>query len=589
MPGVEGELGSIKYNPKPVDNISDETREEMEKTKTKLDKFKKDIMKKHPYIMALGILPPFAIPKFEEEAALTPEEIKEKPIHVLVIIPEDKFKDIKKIRKEMVDSVKGFKPTLWIHVMTPVDVWNYGLDAKYDMFEGIAMCFPLHDNGLLGSLRVAQIHKNLVLRKFENYVTSYVIAGSLVAGNATKTSDVDVYVIINDTDVKRMPRLELKEKLRGIIYTYIAEAEELAGVKNKLNIQVYILTEFWEGVKDAHPVFFTFIRDGVPMYDKGTFMPWKLLLKMGKIKPSPEAIDVFMRSGDKMKDTVKKMLMDNLTLDIYWGVLTPSQGLLMLYGVAPPKPRDTVTEMKRIFVDKEKLLEKKYIDIFDKIVSTYKDVEHGKIKEMTGVQIDKFLEDAQSYMKRLGELRKQIEKRVQENTINQVYDDLIKMLKALFGNKSASALVEDFESSFIKKGKFPEVYLKILKDVVKAKEDFKKGKLTGNDVENVRKNASVIVNNLIEYNQRCELIALDKGRFRLLLRDGKMCELILAGGQAFLIREGKLEKVENKLVNCGKDDLERALTEQKNNLEIKTNSKVFEVLRKELGDFEVVF
>ena len=33
----------------------------------------------------------------------------------------------------------------------------------------------------------------------------------------TKTSDVDVFVI-DDTDVKRMSRLELLEKLRGIIY-----------------------------------------------------------------------------------------------------------------------------------------------------------------------------------------------------------------------------------------------------------------------------------------------------------------------------------------------------------------------------------
>jgi len=73
-----------------------------------------------------------------------------------------------------------------------------------------------------------------------------------------KTSDVDVFIVINDTDVKRMPRLELKERLRGIIYQYVAEAASLAGVKNKLEPQIYLLTDFWESVKDAHPVIFTF-------------------------------------------------------------------------------------------------------------------------------------------------------------------------------------------------------------------------------------------------------------------------------------------------------------------------------------------
>jgi len=35
------------------------------------------------------------------------------------------------------------------------------------------------------------------------------------------------------------------------------------------------------------------------------FMPWKLLLKMGRIKPSIEAIDMFMSSGEQMISRVK--------------------------------------------------------------------------------------------------------------------------------------------------------------------------------------------------------------------------------------------------------------------------------------------
>ena len=73
----------------------------------------------------------------------------------------------------------------------------------------------------------------MFFKKFERYVVSYVIAGSIVRGEASKTSDVDVFIIINDTDVKRMPRLELKERLRGIIYQYISEAYAIAGVKRE--------------------------------------------------------------------------------------------------------------------------------------------------------------------------------------------------------------------------------------------------------------------------------------------------------------------------------------------------------------------
>jgi hypothetical protein len=84
------------------------------------------------------------------------------------------------------------KPKIWLNIITPVDLWNYCLDSKFDIVEAMGMCYPLHDKGILGALRVAQIHKSLCLRKFEKYIYSYVIGGSLVRGETKPTSDVDV-------------------------------------------------------------------------------------------------------------------------------------------------------------------------------------------------------------------------------------------------------------------------------------------------------------------------------------------------------------------------------------------------------------
>jgi predicted nucleotidyltransferase len=39
----------------------------------------------------------------------------------------------------------------------------------------------------------------------------------LSRGKATPESDIDVFLVIDDTDVKKMTRGELKEKLRAII------------------------------------------------------------------------------------------------------------------------------------------------------------------------------------------------------------------------------------------------------------------------------------------------------------------------------------------------------------------------------------
>jgi predicted nucleotidyltransferase len=566
--------------------VPESVKKEMEKTRAKLEKFKKSIIKKYPFTLSIGIIPPQAAEKFDEENELSEEEKKEKPMHLLIIIPEDKFKEINKIKLELMKESKDMKPRLWLNIMTPVDVWNLCLDGKYDISEAIGMAFPLYDKGILGALRVAQIHKSLVLRKFEKYVTSYIICGSLVRGDAKKTSDVDVFIVIDDTDVKRMPRLELKEKLRAIIYSYIMEAGELAGVKNKLNVQVYILTEFWESVKDAHPVMFTMIRDGVPLYDRGTFMPWKLILKMGKIKPSPEAIDMFMSMGDKLGESVKRKLLDIVMGDLYWGVLTPSQALLMLYGLPPPNTKETFKEMKRIFVDKEKILEKKYIDILETItIKYYKGYEHEKIKEVKGAEVDKLLKDAESYMKRLKELREQIEKRVQEKTIEQIHDNVFKILKGLFGKKSETQLVKAFERELVNKGKTDPRFLHVLNELIIAKKKYKsKKKPTKHEVEEVRKNAVQLINNLIEYGQRCELVDLQRSKVVLSYKN-KKADLFLTN-PAFLIQEGKIKKITDKIEDAGQNEFENIMGQQKGKAG-KLTGKIISLLKKELGEFEV--
>ena len=39
------------------------------------------------------------------------------------------------------------------------------------------------------------------------------------------------------------------------------------------------------------------------------------------------------------------------------------------------------------------MLEKKYVDILEKIRKTYKDIEHNKIKEISGKELDDLLKD----------------------------------------------------------------------------------------------------------------------------------------------------------------------------------------------------
>ncbi|MFZ5955277.1 MAG: nucleotidyltransferase domain-containing protein [Nanoarchaeota archaeon] len=584
-------------------NIPKELKEEMEKTRKDIDKFKEELSKKFKFIEGLGIIPAQAAQKLEEEYEVPEEEAKKKLIHILIVVPEDKFKEMGKFKMEAISIAKNINEKFWIHTLTPIDLWNLCLDSKFDIVEAFAMCFPVIDKGILGALRVAEIHKTLVLRKFEKYVTTYVIAGSLIRGEAKSTSDVDVFIVIDDTDVKRMSRLELKEKIRSIVYSFIQEATAIAGVKNILNVQVYLLTEFWDSVKDAHPVMFTFIRDGVPLYDRGAFLPWKSLLKMGKIRPSPEAIDMFMSAGDKLEEAINRRLIDIVVYDIYWGVLTSTQGLLMLYGLAPPTPKETVKLVRETLCEKEKILEKRYVDIFEKIITYYKDYEHGKIKESSGSEIDKFTKDSLDYMKRLKELRLQIEKRVQKKSIEEIYKEVFDMLEALLRKNSEKALIDEFEDKLVKTGRFPQRFLDGLKLIARTKLEFEKPEkeekkkksdkekeMSGKevrDVEKARRYASEIVTALIEYTQRCDFLSMDRARFILKTKDGSSEVFFL--NDVFVVQRNKILKLKNnQLMDSNTEELKDQLLVHKEK-ETKIDFRALDSLKKILGEFELIY
>ena len=208
-----------------------EAQEKLDKIKAKLETFKKKLLGKfESYIAGIALLPP--------------EKPKEggKPnldkINVLVLIDDT---DSKKMSKEELKSKLGSiieniakETDKNIEARTVIfsELWQSCYDAKYDVLQLIALSAPVYDAGMLSAVKIAELHKNMILKKFEKYIVTYVLSGSLVRGQATSTSDIDVFIVIDDTDVKRMTRAELKDKLRAIIIGMGIEAGEITGIKN---------------------------------------------------------------------------------------------------------------------------------------------------------------------------------------------------------------------------------------------------------------------------------------------------------------------------------------------------------------------
>ncbi len=521
------------------EELPKEIQEKLKAIKTKLEKFKKKVIEKYkPYIIGIALLPPDKENK-EKINILVLDDDTDAPIEAKAALKEGVSKGIDEIAKSI---DKNLNPEL----ILLSELWQDCYDGKYEPLQMIAMGAPIHDTGMLQAIKIAEIHKTMVVKKFEKYIVSYVLAGSLVQGKATKDSDIDVFVVVDDTDVKRMTRAELKDKLRAIIIQMAYEAGELTGIKNKLNVQVYILTEFWDSVKEANPIIFTFLRDGVPFYDRGVFMPWKLLLKMGKIKPSQEAIDMYMSGGEEMLKRVRYKLNDIGSEDIFYAILTPSQAALMLYGVPPPTPKETSGLMREVFVKKEGMLEEKDVKILENVIKVRKDIEHGIKKEISGKELDSLLKNAEEYLKKIQKVFSQLQRRKEKEDLVRIYDNIKTVVRDVLKTEGLERIPEEelvskFKEEIISKGKLPARYGRLLNQILKTEKE----KLNKTEIEKLRKNSNDLIRTLVEYMQRKYTREVEKTRIRVKY-DNKQGEIILLEKEAFIIKDLDKEKEVDK-------------------------------------------
>jgi predicted nucleotidyltransferase/uncharacterized protein (UPF0332 family) len=580
--------------------------EKLKKIKKHVESFKDKVVEKfEDYILGISLLPPKKEALPEGLISDSDLEGKKEPINVLILIDDN---DSKMSKGELKEKLSGVIKTIGTSVnkeivpivMLVTELWQSSYDAKYEYNKMIAMSAHIYDKGMLAAIKISEIHKEMVAQKFEKYLVSYVLGGSIVQGKATPESDIDVFLVIDDTDVKKMTRAELRDKLRAIALGMGMEAGKMTGIMNKINIQVYILTDFWDYIKEASPVIMTFLRDGVPFFDRGTFMPWKQLLKMGKIKPSNEAIDMYMHSGTQLLDRVNGKLREIGCEDFFWSTLTPSQAAIMMYGLPPPTPKESPSVMRDIFVKKEKILEEKYVKILENIIKTRKDIEHGTKKVVTGAEIDKLNKDAKDYLERLKQLFKDVQNRKQNDETTHIFNSIISVVRDILRLENVeSVTVKDYVSLFkknvVEKGKVPENIFVALEDVEKYRKEVEAGKFVAAELTILKKKSQEVMRFLVDYIQRKRYSDLEKIKVRVKVGD-VFGEAIVMGNNVYFIKD--VREPENDiqvaklsddgtikgLKDCKVEAFEKALVKSPMAERVTVGNKFFDTLKLVFGE-----
>ena len=313
-----------------------------------------------------------------------------------------------------------------------------------------------------------------ILKKYGPAIRSVVLFGSSARGSWHKESDIDIFIIIDDTKQKITPNV--KEQMEE-------DFDEIAKkLSDKLSVQQpYLLTEFWNMVRIGHPIVFNFIREGVPVFDKDIFLPIKRLLQMGEIKPSKEAVEKYIDRAPKRIKRVENAKMYMVAEDCYYAMLESLQAVLMFLGKTPPRPSDAPEAMRKTLVEMN-LVKPEYADWLEGVITARKNIEHKKMKKISGSEVDKWIERSKKFVKEMQKTLVRVEVLKRENLIEKSYaimaETILTLLKSM--NKmprKGENIGKYFEEHIVKPGIVSDKYLEVFNELEKMKKIVKDGKI----------------------------------------------------------------------------------------------------------------
>ena len=351
---------------------------------------------------------------------------------------EEKIKLKASFLEKYLQKIKNEKLDIWLHVLLIEDIKNIAMDSRFELLDLLAIGNAIYDKGIFEIFKLTSIHKKLIIDILQRYVVAYVLAGSQVKGRSIESSDIDVYVVIDDTDVKQHTFEELKIKLMDLIISKAMEVKILVNSNKELHPQVYTLTEFWLAMSESNPVIITFLRDGIPLYDRGMFIAWKQLLLKGIIKPSQEAANKYIIAAEntlkEARNKLKNMINNLIVEDLAVAMVTSAQAVIMDYGLLPGDPKETPEMLKKLFVDRG-ILNMEYVNILSEVWKMRKDFEYGKVSEYKYEDLMKVFEKAEKFISEMKNIKQIIDKENEKKIIDNyilIYEELKVKFQDLF-------------------------------------------------------------------------------------------------------------------------------------------------------------
>lgn len=255
--------------------------------------------------------------------------------------------------------------------------------------------------------------------KLGEKVKCVAVYGSVPKGEHTHESDIDTFVVLDDTKLEQDVPQDAKDKIRKKVTDLAKETDD------RITIQYFsFLTDFWDSIRKGEPLVIQVLRVGEPVYDVGIFMPAKRMLERGKIEGTDEAIKKRLKMAAAGYKKAEKNLRQSIPHKLEQAVANAGQAPIMVAGRAPPGKEDVGDVLKEMFVEND-ALEEEFVEIAQEI-DEFSDTAEKHPDEVSGDELEEMMEKADDFIRRMHQLAGEVGGQKQAHDIVDEYKTFLK-------------------------------------------------------------------------------------------------------------------------------------------------------------------
>jgi len=238
-------------------------------------------------------------------------------------------------------------------------------------------------------------------QKFNKLIKSVVLFGSVAKQDSSAGSDIDIIVIIDDVAI------HWDQELIAWYRTELDKIIRASPYKKSLHINTIKISTWWEDLIKGDPTIINILRYGEAMIDfAGFFEPLKYLLIKGKIRSTPEAIYNCLQRAPVHYARSKAAELSAIE-GLYWSMVDSSHAALIAANVLPSSPEHVSRDLKETFVNSGKL-KMKYVVWYRDLFLLHKQISHGDVKDLKGVEIDEWQARTKEFLETMANLVNEI-------------------------------------------------------------------------------------------------------------------------------------------------------------------------------------